>query len=204
MFEHLAFKESKIYIVDFLNIFSDFREIKYKKENVDFHKVKHENKISDTLDFFELFFTKYLAYTKINPKSSFLFVMKKLHSYNDLLQNILLKYKHLDITFIIIEDRFKDIILEKNKDDFMCQYIFHVLQKKYDCHLISNDKYRDRISYVSLFDFDINLTIFQLENPNLVFQENLKLNLKNRLVDEMLHKKYCRCSIPKKKLINIL
>lgn len=199
MFKNFAFKESKIYIIDFLNIFSDFREIKYKKENVDFHNVKHYNKINDTLDFFELFFTKYLDYAKINSKSSFLFVMKKLHSYENLLQKILKKYNNFDIIFLIIEDRYNNILLEKNKDDFMCQYIFHTLQKSNDCHLISNDKYRDRTLYLGLFTFDINLTLISNETKN-----NIKINLKNELLNQMLKKRYNSCSIPKKNLINIL
>ena len=33
-----------IYTCDYLNLFSDFREIKYKKDNIDFHQVKHFNK----------------------------------------------------------------------------------------------------------------------------------------------------------------
>ena len=37
-------KNTPVYIIDFLNIFSDFREIKYKKENIDFHSTKHLNK----------------------------------------------------------------------------------------------------------------------------------------------------------------
>ena len=52
--------KSNVYIVDFLNIFSDFREIKYKKDNIDFHSVKHCNKEQDTYDFFKLFFSKYI------------------------------------------------------------------------------------------------------------------------------------------------
>lgn len=199
MFDQIAFKESKIYIVDFLNIFSDFREIKYKKENVDFHNVKHFNKTSDTLDFFELFFTRYLDYANINKKSSFLFVMKKLYSYENILQKILKKYENFDIIFLIIEDRYHNNLLEKNKDDFMCQYIFHTLQKTHDCHLISNDKYRDRVLYLNLFTFDINLMI--ISNTAKI---NIKINLKNTLLNQMITKKYSTCSIPKKKLINIL
>ena len=46
----------KVYIVDFFNIFSDFREIKYKRQNIDFHSIKHDTKNQDTYDFFKLFF----------------------------------------------------------------------------------------------------------------------------------------------------
>ena len=47
----------KYYIIDFLNIFSDYREIIYKKKNIDFHSVKHNNKEQDTIGFFKLFFS---------------------------------------------------------------------------------------------------------------------------------------------------
>ena len=46
----------KYYVIDFFNIFSDYREIIYKKRDIDFHSVKHENKEKDTYDFFHLFF----------------------------------------------------------------------------------------------------------------------------------------------------
>ena len=75
-------KNPTIYIIDFFNIFSDFREIKYKRQNIDFHSVKHVTKNQDTCDFFKLFFTRYIAYTGIKPNSKFYFIMKGLNDYD--------------------------------------------------------------------------------------------------------------------------
>ena len=153
--KNIAKQKPLVYIVDFLNIFSDFREIKYKKQNVDFHSVKHSNKEQDTYDFFKLFFSKYIDYVKIDRSSQFYFVMKKLNDYETILDNIMQTHYDFNMKFIIIEDKFNNDILDKNKDDFLCQYFFYVLQKNNDCVLISNDKYRDKRSYIKLFNFDI-------------------------------------------------
>ena len=148
-----------VYIVDFLNIFSDFREIKYKKQNVDFHSVKHSNKEQDTYDFFKLFFSKYIDYVNIDKTSQFYFVMKKLNDYETILDNIMRTHYDFNMKFIIIEDKFNNNILDKNKDDFLCQYFFYILQKNNQCVLISNDKYRDKRSYIKLFNFDIFISV---------------------------------------------
>jgi hypothetical protein len=198
-------KKPKVYIIDFLNIFSDFREIKYKKYNVDFHSVKHTNKTQDTYDFFELFFTKYIVYTKIDKQSKFYFIMKKLHDYDNILDDILTKYNKLNLKFIIIEDKYKHDILDKNKDDFLCQYLLCSLKEKYDCILISNDKYRDNVSYIKLFNFDIFIkTINYNKNDNTLEKINIKIKLTNTVMDTMIAQKYKRCTIPKKDLNTIL
>ena len=152
-----ADKRQKVYIVDFLNIFSDFREIKYKRENIDFHVIKHINKIKDTYDFFKLFFTKYIDHVNIDKSSQFYFVMKKLNNLEIVLNNIIKGYNTFNIKFIIIQDQYNNVILDKNKDDFLCQYFFYILSKNNDCILISNDKYRDRQTYIKLFNFDMLL-----------------------------------------------
>jgi hypothetical protein len=132
----IAKQKPPVYIVDFLNIFSDFREIKYKKQNVDFHSVKHSNKEQDTYDFFKLFFSKYIDYVNIDKSSQFYFVMKKLNDYETILDNIMRTHE-FNMKFIIIEDKFNNDILDKNKDDFLCQYFFYILQKNNRCILIS-------------------------------------------------------------------
>ena len=151
--------KSNVYIVDFLNIFSDFREIKYKKDNIDFHSVKHCNKEQDTYDFFKLFFSKYIDYVQIEKTSKFYFVMKKLNDYETILDNIMKNHSEFNMRFIIIEDKYDNIILDKNKDDFLCQYFFYILQKNNNCVLISNDKYRDKKNYIKLFNFDISIRV---------------------------------------------
>lgn len=198
-------KQQKIYIVDFLNIFSDFREIKYKRVNIDFHLIKHTNKIKDTYDFFKLFFTKYIDHIKINRSSQFYFVMKKLNNFDIILCNIIKTYNDFNVKFIIIEDQFSKEILDKNKDDFLCQYFFYILSQNNDCTLISNDKYRDRQKYIKLFNFDISLQVMTLNKTTQLIEKSiLKIELTKKISDNIISQKYNRCTIPKQKLNNIL
>lgn len=197
---------SPIYVIDFLNIFSDFREIKYKKLNIDFHKVKHINKVQDTLDFFKIFFTKYSSYTRININGTFLFVLKKITNYDETLYKILDFYKHINIRFIIIESKYENYILDKNKDDFVCQYICSYLLSNNNCILISNDKYRDKSIYVSEFENNFNDTLIRIINKtdDKILIENTVLNIEKIICHNILSQVYKRCSIPKNKLKNIL
>lgn len=196
---------TKIYIIDFFNIFSDFREIKYKKNNIDFHLVKHNNKEKDTEEFFDLFFTKYINYVKIPYNSKFIFIMKKLYEYQHILEKILVRYNKFDIKLMIIEDKYNDIILDKNKDDFLCQYIFYIMRKKSNCILISNDKYRDRQNYIKLFTFDISIQTMQWNKMlNTIQKGSAKFEINRYLSDYLITQKYTRCTIPKHKLNTIL
>jgi len=198
-------KNRRIYIVDFFNIFSDFREIKYKKNNMDFHSVKHSNKYRDTLDFFELFFTKYTSYVGIDKSSHFIFIMKKLNGNEQLLENILFRYQNYTITFMIIEDKYNNTLIDKNKDDFLCQYIFYTMQKNHNVHLISNDKYRDRQSYIPLFNFDLDIqSVSWNSKTHTIDKSSTKVKLDQNLVNPLVTQKYTRCSIPKHKLTCIL
>ena len=198
-------KKSKVYIVDFFNIFSDFREIKYKRYNIDFHVIKHTNKIKDTYDFFELFFTKYIDHVKINKTSQFYFVMKKLTNFEIILNNIIKIYNNFNIKFIIIEDKYSNEILDKNKDDFLCQYFFYILSQNNDCTLISNDKYRDKEQYIKLFNFNISLQVITLNKKTKTIEKSiLKIELTKKINDEIILQKYNRCTIPKQKLNNII
>ncbi len=198
-------KRQKIYIIDFLNIFSDFREIKYKRENIDFHVIKHINKIKDTYDFFKLFFTKYIDHVNIDKSSQFYFVMKKLNNLEVVLNNIIKGYNTFNIKFIIIQDQYNNVILDKNKDDFLCQYFFYILSKNNDCILISNDKYRDRQTYIKLFNFDIYLQVITLNKTTQTMEKStLKIELTQKINDKIISQKYNRCTIPKQKLNNIL
>jgi hypothetical protein len=194
-----------VYIVDFLNIFSDFREIKYKKQNVDFHSVKHSNKEQDTYDFFKLFFSKYIDYVNINKTSQFYFVMKKLNDYETILDNIMKTHYDFNMKFIIIEDKFNNNILDKNKDDFLCQYFFYILQKSNQCVLISNDKYRDKRSYIKLFNFDIFIRVVNYNSKTKGLEKStLKIRLTDSISDHLILQKYTRCTIPKHDLNLIL
>ena len=198
---------STVYIVDFFNIFSDFREIKYKKQNIDFHSVKHNNKEQDTYDFFKLFFSRYIDYVKINKTSHFYFIMKKLNNYEDILDNIIKTHSEFNIKFIIIEDKFENAMLDKNKDDFLCQYFFYIFQKTNPCILISNDKYRDSCNYIKLFNFEICIKVIGYDKEGTtkhLRKTMVKIQLTNEISDMMISQKYTRCTIPKRNLNVIL
>jgi hypothetical protein len=198
-------KKPTVYIIDFLNIFSDFREIKYKKTNIDFHSIKHSNKENDTYEFFKLFFTKYIEFANIDKSNTFYFIMKKLNDYDTILDNILKIYNTLNLQFIIIEDKYNHEILDKNKDDFLCQYFLCTLKQKYNCILVSNDKYRDNKTYIDLFNFDIIIKIKNYNTTNNTLQ-NLNLTIKSSTTirNSMISQKYKRCTVPKKELNLIL
>lgn len=189
-----------IYIIDHLNTFSDYREIKYKMKNIDFHSVKHENKEIDTIEFFELFFTKYIKTINIDINSNFIFILKKITNYENILLKILKKYCNVNMRFIIIESKYNELLLDKNKDDFLCQYIFCFLMKHNDnCILISNDQYRDLPTYVKKYN-NINIKILQ---NNIKSIHNF-LDLKSDILNIMSKIEYKRSVIPKKELYKII
>jgi hypothetical protein len=194
--ESNTMKSDSIYIVDFLNIFSDFREIKYKKNKIDFHNVKNENILNDTLDFFNVFFTKYIQFAHINlTNSNFIFIVKKIPHFESVIKNVLFKYSKYNFRFVVIENKFNIDILDKNKDDFLCQYIFHYfLQINQNCTLISNDKYRDLSMYKNKFPTFINIKVFKHNSIDIqIIFINPDITKK---ISDILNRK----SIPKSKL----
>jgi hypothetical protein len=200
---------SKYYIIDFLNIFSDYREILYKKKDIDFHSVKHNNKEKDTLGFFQLFFTKYIEKVNIDKCSVFIFILKRINNYDNILSNILNIYQQFKIKFILIEDEYENKLIDKNKDDFMCQYIFFLLFKNFkNCILISNDKYRDKLDYIKLFDFNINLKVMNKFNNSdgkpINDIKSVSFSINKNILFLMENNACIRCTIPKHKLNQIL
>ena len=192
----------RIYIVDYFNVYSDYREIKYKRMNIDFHRVKHANKELDTRNFFDIFFTRYIDHAGINKQSRFIFVMKKLNDYQHVLENIVYKHRNFNLQLAVIEDKYKKDIVDKNKDDFVCQYLFSYFQKNNDCILISNDKYRDNQHYINMFNFDIRLSIFKYDHNTLsIIKDNAYLEISKK-VDINQH--FTRTVIPKNKIHLIL
>jgi hypothetical protein len=149
-----------IYIIDTLNIFSDFRETFYKRIGVDFHDVKYTSINNDTFAFFDLFFNEYIQLLKIPIQSKFIFVMKKINNYDEVLIALLHKYIGVDLKFIITVDKYTDSLIDQNKDDFICQYLLTVYDGSI---LISNDKYKNTREYTHLFlnMRKINLQIMQ-------------------------------------------
>ena len=164
-----------------------------------------EISVKDTEDFFDLFFTKYIHYVKIPYTSKFIFIMKKLYEYQHILETIIARYNTFDIKLMIIEDKYDNDILDRNKDDFLCQYIFYIMQKKSNCILISNDKYRDRKNYIKLFTFDISIQTMQWNKLTKAIQKgSVKFQINRYFSDYLITQKYTRCSIPKHKLNVIL
>ena len=200
---------SQIYCCDYLNLWSDYREIKYKKKNVNFHDIKHLNKEQDTYEFFDIFFTKYITYVnslrgpnKIDINGNFIFVMKKIYNYDNILYNIIEMYSHLNIRFIIIESKYNNTILDKNKDDFLCQYIFsYLLSNNDNCKMISNDKYRDSHLYIKKFK-TILIKVIKKKNNDLIENAVMEMDIDNTILIKDVSSK--RTSIPKNQLKNIL
>ena len=104
-----------------------------------------------------------------------------------------------------IPDKFKNKILDKNKDDFLCQYFFYILHKTNNCILISNDKYRDKKDYVKLFNFDIFIKVVNYNRKSDTLDKTiLKIHITDTISNDILLQKYTRCTIPKRDLDNIL
>ena len=195
----------RVVICDYMNVFSDFREIKYKQQNIDFHLVKHSNKRKDTLEFFTLIFTKYIQFVNIPISSKFIFVMKKLNGYDDILSTVLETFCNLDITILTINDKYTNDLVDKNKDDFLCQYLFMEMQQKFTCTLISNDKYRDREFYINLFDFDMHISSIKWNRDNRCLHQTSQNFKINKEFSKSILLQHCkRCTIPKHKLYKII
>jgi hypothetical protein len=117
-------------------------------------------------------------------------------------------YKDLNIRFIIIESKYNVDVLDKNKDDFLCQYIFsYLISNNDDCILISNDKYRDREIYVKQFETNYTQTFIRVikrKNHDLIENAVLQLDIEKIICHNILKQKCKRCTIPKNKLKNIL
>jgi hypothetical protein len=182
---------------------------KGKKKDIDFHSVKHNNKEKDTLGFFQLFFTKYIEKVNIDKCSVFIFILKRINNYDNILSNILNIYQQFKIKFILIEDEYENKLIDKNKDDFMCQYIFFLLFKNFkNCILISNDKYRDKLDYIKLFDFNINLKVMNKFNNSdgkpINDIHSVSFSINKNILFLMENNACIRCTIPKHKLNQIL
>jgi hypothetical protein len=196
---------NKVYIVDFLNIFSDFREVVYKSKSIDFHKVKDLNKEEDTINFFKFFFTKYSEFAKIDIKNSqFIFILKKIINYSSILEKILQDYS-VNIKFLIINTKSNQQIIDKNKDDFLCQYLMcYFIQHHKNSILISNDLYRDRSRYIDQFhNICLDINILTKSNHN-IYSKHIKLIIHHDICNLMISKTYSRCSIQKHKLYYFL
>ena len=110
-----------------------------------------------------------------------------------------MKHRHDDDKeYVAYENK----ILDKNKDDFLCQYFFYMFKKTNPCMLISNDQYRDAESYIKLFNFDLWIKVVSYNRmSNSLDKTVLKINPCDFIRTDLNNK---RCAIPKKNLNRIL
>jgi hypothetical protein len=194
--------KKKIYVCDMLNIFSDYREIKYIKKNINFHDIKHTNLREDTITFFNMFFTKYINRVNIGADNKFIFILKKINKYENILCEILRKYPDIDINFFIIQNKYNNILLDKNKDDFLCQYLlkYYNLQNT-ECHIITNDLYRDKKEYCNKYtELIVNILNYDKKSINSTIS---KIKINSNLNLDITYQTRSK-SIPKYKLSEII
>lgn len=191
---------NEVVIVDFFNIFSDFREIKYQKLNINFHDIKYQTMHNDLYEFFQMFFDKYVTHVGVDMSSTFIFVMKRLYNFDDALKTIVKLYSCIDIHLAVLPDKYFNVLIDKNKDDFLCQYLYITLKPQYSkIHLVSNDKYRDKHNYIRLFNFDLNVVLF---NSHQI--KKMEVDIYHQSVTSMLTEKIKTTSIPKRQLANLI
>jgi hypothetical protein len=191
------------YVIDYFNIFSDFREIYYKKKGVDFHLVKHTNLKTDTDMFFKIFFTVYAKHTGLDLSRDFVFIVKKLHGYQDILKNVLESYNMINIRFMLVIEKYNNKIVDSNKDDFLCQYMMCLYGN--DSVLISNDKYADTRNYLDAFLGQKTLNIQTLMNRGGLFTiHSCPFIITDKTISSLLKQRMNRSSIPKQNLLNVI
>lgn len=195
----LNINSKKVYIIDYLNIWSDFRELKYKHENIDYKTRIHKSKVADTYEFFDFFFNKYIKEIQISKINSFIFVLKKITNYDITLMKMLERYNDININFVIIESRYSEKLLDKNKDDFICQYLLSN-NLKHDLNLISTDRYKDLKLYEKKFN-NILISVLNMNN-NKISSEIFNLELSNQNVK--IGNKLNRVFVPKTTLMKII
>jgi hypothetical protein len=188
-----------VYVIDFLNVFSDYRELKYKIMGVDFHKVKYTTLQEDTVEFFNFFFTKYTTRQKLCISSSFIFVMKKLVNYDVVLRGILEDLKHIDIKFVVVTNRYKNKVIDDNKDDFMCQYFLSMYGSS--SYLISNDLYRNKGEYLNMF---LHLERIETEIMTSKHVNNTIFLIDQQVIKNIANLSTTNCSLSKKKLLQVI
>lgn len=149
-----------------------------------------------------MFFDKYITNVGVDLRSTFIFVMKKLYNFDESLKSIVKLYSCIDIHLLLLPDQYVNSVIDKNKDDFVCQYLFVLYKRapnKYDkIHLISNDKYRDKMNYINLFNFQLNVILF---NSHFIHKMEINLDKDTR---DMIKDNIRTTSIPKYQLANMI
>ena len=187
------------YVVDYFNVFSDYREVYYKNNSKDFHETKYKTIKQDTESFFDVFFTLYLQKMNIDAnQSNFIFIIKKIYNYEEILASILEKYKYVHIRFVLVYEKYNDKLIEKNKDDFICQYLIAVFNT--NTILISNDNYKDKLMYTSAFltNSRINIQVLQYQtSTKTITRSSTFLIIDETIINKIISRKITRKNMKK-------
>lgn len=172
-------------VVDFLNLFSCYRESLIRQTSPgsseldvtrEFNDSKHQSIDAHLSAFFVYFFTKHVKIIH-NESSRFVFVTKYNKEYVVYLREAFTRYPILtryDVEFVIILSYYANILLDSNKDDFLCQYMGASLV---NVRVITNDRYRDRGVYSGKYR-TMSLQIIRdstLERRNVFFDRRVDL-----------------------------
>lgn len=181
-----------IYIVDFLNIFSDFREMKYNLYNMDWRDFMYSKFETDLNIFFKWFFNYYVKELKLHDDYEYIFIMKNV-GFTNLFKTLIKEYPNISFMYM---EKHAEPIIEKNKDDFLCNYFYAFYKiQGHNIQLISNDKYKDLENYYQIFrdkTFDIKI----IKNSQ---KYSIKLHIHSIIIEKML-KKIEKNAINKKNL----
>jgi hypothetical protein len=94
--------------------------------------------------------------------------MKKLYDQSEVMKKVLSDYKEIDIQLFVITHRYPDKLIEKSKDDFMCQYLLTIYPNSV---LISTDNYTDASCYYDNFVLleNIKIQLMQFSTNGVLF-----------------------------------
>jgi hypothetical protein len=146
---HESKKPLETYIIDFLNVFSDYREMLYKKQKLDFHTFKDANLQTDLENYFVFFTEKFIEKLHLKTDAKFIFIIKKIPLIESFLPKLLKTYSNFNFEFLIIYSKLNNQLFDKNKDDVLCKFLYNYIPKSI---VITNDLYSDMKNYIYVFD----------------------------------------------------
>ena len=134
-------------IIDFLNVFTTFREQKYKTNNIYWRDVSHINFKTDCVQFFKWFFNFYLKEMKLKKEYKYIFVSKDI-GYRNIFKKIIKDY---DTSIWFVKNRLQDV------DDFICNYLYFFYTNIHKpVVVISADKFKDiKLHYNVIITIDV-------------------------------------------------
>lgn len=142
-------KTPPTYIIDFLNVFSDYREMLYKKEKLNFHSFKDANLQKDLQNYFVFFTEKFIEKLDLKKSAKYIFIIKKIPLIESFLPDLLKTYSNFDFEFLIIYSKLNNEVFDKNKDDVLCKFLYNYIPESI---VITNDLYLDMNNYIYVFD----------------------------------------------------